>query len=489
MRSIKTAALCAVAAAWPALQGASGSEVEDALRGLQPAGAVARCRIVGGECTTQQEWPWQTALYLRHADGSSTFTCGGSLIAPSWVLSAAHCFGKETSDQPADWTVVDEIKTFTPFEIPHDAAARKVKRIIRHEGYDPAAAANDIALLELAEPANARTIPLQLQASSAMESGRDATVTGWGMLRDIQAKKNDKGEVTGFFDGTTDQPVDDPQQFIARDLRAASIPLVGVAQCARDYARVRNVRIDQRNLCAGLPEGGRDSCQGDSGGPLMTRAPDGVWTQIGVVSNGLGCASAGYPGVYTRVSAFADWLQRNLAAAAAPEPAPAQPEVPENPAGLSIGFANGQNVKLGQLLSYVASAQKPGYLAIFDATPDGRLTQIYPNALSLRAPTGGVKASRLDPARAMIVPDYRDKLGGFFVRALPPAGEGMIAAILSDAPLKSLETPDAPKQFQGARALGLIARLRRELFANLRIDAAGAAHANWSVAFKKYTVR
>lgn len=494
MSSVRMTAMgvCALGAALiSSLPEASiASELEGALRGLEPGSVLATCRVVGGHCTTQRDWPWQVALYLRHSDGSNVFTCGGSLVAPNWILSAAHCFGHDAFDRPGDWTVVNDVETFTPFKLPPGATVRKVKRVIRHEGYDPSIASNDIALIELAEPVRARTIPLQLQASAEMESGREATVTGWGMLQDIQARKNEKGEIIGFYDASTNEPVADPGKYISTELRAASIPLVNVEQCKRDYAKVQNVVVDQRNLCAGLPGGGRDSCQGDSGGPLMMQATDGAWTQIGVVSNGLGCARAGHPGVYTRVSAFASWLERNMGIAAAPQPAPPVAlDVANNPAGLIIGFDKGDEVKVGQLLSYVARAQKGGYLTIFDATPDGGLTQIFPNEFSFRSATGGLQSSRLDPARPMTVPDYRNKLGGFFVRAELPRGEGMITAILSDQPLQALQTPAEPKHYERKDALNVISRLREELFRNLRVDDDGAAHTNWSVAFRKYTVR
>lgn len=462
-------------------------EIESALRGLAPS-AAANCRVVGGDCVDPHEWPWQTALYLKKSDGSVVFTCGGSLVAPTWVLSAAHCFNASTSTDPRAWTVASAIKSFTPFRLPDRATSRQVKRIIRHESYDPTVTANDIALIELEKPLNVSPVSLQLAPAKDMESDRDATVTGWGLTRDIEAKKDEKGRVVGYLDAATHQAVADPTQYIASSLRAAVLPLVGVEACQQDYAGVKNVAIDARNLCAGLPEGGRDACQGDSGGPLVARAADGGWRQIGVVSTGKGCGEAHFPGVYTRVSAFGDWLTRNLGASVALTASPA-PVTPDNPAGLSIAFDKGQDVKVGDFLAYVATARKPGYLAIFDLSPNGELTLIYPNALSAHAEAMAGATNRFEPGHPIIVPDYRNKNVGFFVRALPPRGRGLIAAILTDRPVEALAKPNEPKRMKKDEAVALITQVHEELSRTLAVDGQGAAHPDWSIAFQVYSVK
>src|SRR5579863_8452349 len=90
------AAICLVA-----LSGAAYAQsAVETLRTLAPSDVIATMRIVGGQVTSQDEWPWQVALYMRVRDGRKLFICGGSLVAPKWVLSAAHCFGEETSRDP-----------------------------------------------------------------------------------------------------------------------------------------------------------------------------------------------------------------------------------------------------------------------------------------------------------------------------------------------------------------------------------------------------
>ena len=309
---MKTIAKCALggfaASVVMTAQAPAETTMSEALRGLAPSSVMADVRIVGGESTSQREWPWQTALFL-HASGNREFyTCGGSLIAPNWVLSAAHCFQAETSKNPDDWTVASNVGKLSFIGLPNGATTRKVKRIVVNEHYDTKTHENDVALLELAQPIKeTTTIAPQLVPDRAMEADRSVTVTGWGLTRWLVPQKDQQGRVTGFVDGLTNQPLD-LAKAQSPDLHKVAIPLVDVAQCATAYG-TQGTTIDARNLCAGLPEGGKDSCQGDSGGPLMTQTASGEWRQIGVVSFGIGCAMKGVPGVYTRVSAFSGWIK------------------------------------------------------------------------------------------------------------------------------------------------------------------------------------
>ena len=91
------------------------------------------------------------------------------------------------------------------------------------------------------------------------------------------------------------------------NLQWVAVPTVTNAQCAQAYGST----ITSSMICAGLPEGGKDSCQGDSGGPFVCRK-DGKAVLTGVVSFGIGCALAEYPGVYARVTAVLDWVKANM---------------------------------------------------------------------------------------------------------------------------------------------------------------------------------
>ncbi|GFR31329.1 serine proteinase stubble [Trichonephila clavata] len=63
-------------------------------------------------------------------------------------------------------------------------------------------------------------------------------------------------------------------------------------------------------ICAGYPNGGKDSCEGDSGGPMVLQEDDGRWVLAGVISWGIGCALPNQPGVYTRITKFAEWINQ-----------------------------------------------------------------------------------------------------------------------------------------------------------------------------------
>jgi len=508
-------------------QARAETTVSEALRGLAPSSVLADVRIVGGEATSQREWPWQIALFLR-AGGREFYTCGGSLIAPNWVLSAAHCFQAETSKNPDDWTVASNVGKLSYVGLPAGATTRRVKRVVVNERYDTNTHENDVALLELAQPLQGSTIAPQMVPDRALETNRPATVTGWGLTRWLVPQKDQQGRVTGFVDGSTNQPID-LAKAQSPDLQKVAIPLVDVTQCAAAYG-AQGTTIDQRNLCAGMPEGGKDSCQGDSGGPLMTQTAAGEWRQIGVVSFGIGCAIKGKPGVYTRVSAFSDWIKgvvaRDLVVAdqtppgqpsqpaptAAPAPAPTDAPAPaptdapapvptdapapapnpavDNAAGLTIAFEQGDDVKVGDLVDYRATTQKPGYLAIFDATPDGKLTLVYPNALSLRSPTSSSpESARMDPSQPVVVPNYKNVYRGFNVRITEPRGQGTIVAVLSDKPISALDTPDKPKTFATPEAgRAAIKRIHDELARSLQVRAGIQGHPDWSVAVHKYTI-
>lgn len=232
-------------------------------------------RIIGGADVSLADNPWQVALVVSEiSDNFQAQFCGGSYLGGRWVLTAAHCTDKD----PTLFRVFRGSATL-------DASGRRVQvvRKLVHPGYNSSTLDNDIALLELAQSLPDRPTsvarPVDFQR---LTSGSDISVTGWGVVDDA---------------GTA-----------SRTLKGVAVPMQTMSTCnaADAYAG----RVTARMFCAGRTAGGQDSCQGDSGGPA-TAVVDGSRRLVGVVSWGDGCAEPKRYGVYTRVSAFSDWIAAN----------------------------------------------------------------------------------------------------------------------------------------------------------------------------------
>jgi len=245
-------------------------------------------RIVGGQEADPGEWPWQVAIVQRGADTYNGQFCGGSLISRDWVLTAAHCVGSLT---PNDIDVAAGLHNLVT---PDPGFLRVgVAEIIIHPGWY-GGGDSDIALLRLAEPIDERpaaadALPIAFVRTAPGDAptfvGETSVVTGWG---------NTLGQPDP---GGIDYPA---------GLHEVEVPVVSNEYCNAAYFG----SITDNMLCAGLLRGGADSCQGDSGGPLVIfDDAAGDWLLAGIVSFGQGCGVPGIPGVYTRVSPFADWLR------------------------------------------------------------------------------------------------------------------------------------------------------------------------------------
>lgn len=232
---------------------------------------VLNPRIVGGESARPGEFPWQVSIGFQRADGSIFSFCGGSLIAPDWVLTAAHC-----DVRPGEKVIVERLDLRTDAGEVIDIAEVK-----NHESYNPQTNDSDIALLRLANPASAQPIGLIEAGTNLAGPENDLTVSGYGLLEE----------------GGQASPT----------LQKVTVPIISNIICQVKYDGT-GVTITDNMLCAGSP--GKDSCQGDSGGPGMVFDTElGDFRLVGVVSFGIGCARASFPGVYARVSQFLDWIE------------------------------------------------------------------------------------------------------------------------------------------------------------------------------------
>lgn len=215
--------------------------------------------VVGGNTVPDGRFPWVVRLSMG---------CGGALTAPRVVLTAAHCVDRTGPD-----TGITVTAGVTDLEDRGAIVARSVY-VTRAPGFSIETRGDDWALIKLDRTVDLPTLPL---ARGTDHDTGTFTIMGWGLTRE-----------TGL-----------DQQ---RRLRYAKVPAVPGRTCVDAYRPVGVKVVVAESLCAGAR--GVDSCQGDSGGPMVRRDAKGRWLQVGIVSWGLGCGRAGYPGVYTRISAF-----------------------------------------------------------------------------------------------------------------------------------------------------------------------------------------
>jgi|1186.fasta_scaffold11661_2 trypsin len=265
-------------------------QLDELLKANPQASALLRgisAKVVGGDPVEIKDNPWQVAL-VRGLDAEPTRSqfCGGSLIAPQWVLTAAHCIRNTiVREQPGRINVVVGTKQFFV-----GGERLQVSSIHVHPKYVDQTHDFDFALLRLNKPVTtgggAIVDPVEIaSAQTDIPAGTKAFVSGWGAV-----SEGGPGSL---------------------ELLGVEIPIVSNAVCNRPESYAGD--ITENMLCGGRDKGGIDSCQGDSGGPL-TADISGKKLLIGVVSFGEGCARKLKFGVYARVPVAANFIASTMAA-------------------------------------------------------------------------------------------------------------------------------------------------------------------------------
>ncbi|XP_043992003.1 tissue-type plasminogen activator-like [Gambusia affinis] len=237
-------------------------------------------KIVGGSFVPIESQPWIAAIFQKN------FLCGGSLIAPGWVLTAAHCFfdGSQTR--------LHRLRVYLgKSEINQTDSDREqlfsVEKLIIHQKYNPSTYDNDIALLKISntkgqgalKTASVRTVCLP-PVNTYLPVGFTCSIAGFG-----------KEAYSSFS--------------FANRLKQANVKLLSSTNCKVEESY--KTLLTDNMICAASPDWSIDSCKGDSGGPLVCEA-SGRMFLFGVVSWGEGCASENKPGVYTKVTHYNNWI-------------------------------------------------------------------------------------------------------------------------------------------------------------------------------------
>lgn len=249
-------------------------------------------RITNGKPARRNAWPWQVAIgYRDERNGKIDYLCGGSLVTKRHVVTAAHCIQDSMETVLLGEHVIgNDTDGVNPEEY-------KIEKILAHENYNSRTFDNDIAVIkfdtdvEFKKGIQPVCLPSHTQGLLEQRFAKSGVyITGWGATS---------------FRGPT-----------SKILLQGLIQVTTQGECRDKFAQFKNVDIGDTKICARDVNNKIDACQGDSGGPMVVseQGPDGKYRYhlIGVVSFGYRCNVPGFPGVYTRVTEYDEWIRKKI---------------------------------------------------------------------------------------------------------------------------------------------------------------------------------